>query len=65
MSLGFGIGDVIAAIKALVDACDKIAKVPKEILDASKDSEGLLSIIVSIKKFTEDKTSVIHTEPIM
>lgn len=62
MSFGFGIGDVIAAINALITACDKIAKVPKEMHEASGDSKRLLSVIASIGEVTADKNSIVHKE---
>ena len=65
MSFGFGIGDVVAAIAALVKACDKIAKVPKEMTEASGDLERLLAVITSIGEITADKTSIAYKEPSM
>jgi hypothetical protein len=65
MSFGFGIGDVVAAIAALVKACDKIAKVPKEMADASRDLERLLIVITSIGEITADKTSIAHRDSSM
>ena len=65
MAFGFGIGDVVAAINALVTACDKIAKVPREMREASEDSKSLLFVITRIGEETADKRSIIHREPRM
>jgi len=62
MAFGFGIGDVVAAINALVTTCDKIAKVPKEMREAAKDSQSLLVIIRRIGEETTDKSSIVHKE---
>ena len=65
MAFGFGIGDVVAAINALVTACDKIAKVPKEMREASEDSKSLLFVITRIGEETADKSSFVHKEQVM
>jgi len=62
MSFGFGVGDVIAAINALVAACDRYAKVPQEIREASKDANSLLTIITGIGRITADENSIAHKE---
>lgn len=65
MSFGFGIGDVITAINAVIKACEKLAAVPKAISEASTDLERLLTVLTSIGRVTTEKTSVAHKNAIV
>ncbi|KUJ08029.1 uncharacterized protein LY89DRAFT_348273 [Mollisia scopiformis] len=60
MSFGFGIGDVISAINAIIKTCERVAAVPKDILEASKDLERLRTVLENIGEIISEKTSVVH-----